>query len=226
MSRIYDNKKLEARPVHSETWPGPWEPSAFEQGSGVLLEGTLGEISRHVMLDSAGAKHRYSVLHVRPERAHRRRWDAGGRELEPNFGETRLVSTGHLFSSYKCEAKGETDRLSESELRRAVAQAKLDSVVGRHGPQGTLPFWVAEDDMDKTELELGDRIRIKTRGDSPFVFSLARVDAGTVTRCNFAGDAAAGASWTDKILGVKSGLDAPPPGAGGDGEGAADDEWD
>lgn len=59
-----------------------------------------------------------------------------------------------------------------------------------------------------------------------FVFpvSLAKVDGGTVTKCNFAGDEKAGASWTDKIMANKAeAVGAQKP--GGEGEGAEEDEW-
>lgn len=53
--------------------------------------------------------------------------------------------------------------------------------------------------------------------------SLAKVDSGTVTKCNFAGDSDAGASWTDKIMANKA--DGVGAQTGGEGEGAAEDEW-
>lgn len=54
--------------------------------------------------------------------------------------------------------------------------------------------------------------------------SLAKVDGGTVTKCNFAGDEKAGASWTDKIMANKAdaGSSQKP---GGEGDGAEEDEW-
>lgn len=45
-----------------------------------------------------------------------------------------------------------------------------------------------------------------------------------MTKCNFAGDKNAGASWTDKILANKSEADSTQK-AGGEGEGAGEDEW-
>lgn len=53
--------------------------------------------------------------------------------------------------------------------------------------------------------------------------SLAKVDGGTVTKCNFAGDEKAGASWTDKIMANKA--DAVSTQKPGQGEGADEDEW-
>ena len=53
--------------------------------------------------------------------------------------------------------------------------------------------------------------------------SLAKVDGGTVTKCNFAGDENAGASWTDKIMANKS--ETGNTNTSGEGEGAGEDEW-
>lgn len=54
--------------------------------------------------------------------------------------------------------------------------------------------------------------------------SLAKLDGGTVTKCNFAGDEKAGASWTDKIMANKADTgSAHKP--GGEGAGAEEDEW-
>lgn len=131
------------------------------------------------------------------------------------------------MSSYKLEAKGESDQVSEDQLSVLVNRPELVQITNRHRPAGSWAFWYPESHMDQTELEPGQEVRLKTRGNSPFIFSLAKVDDGTVTRCNFAGDEQAGASWTDKILANKmeagSGGSA---GRGGAGEGAEDDEWD
>lgn len=43
---------------------------------------------------------RYYVLYVRPNRIHRRKFDPKGNEIEPNFSDTRKVTTGFLMSSY------------------------------------------------------------------------------------------------------------------------------
>lgn len=58
----------------------------------------------------------------------------------------------------------------------------------------------------------------------PFVVSLAKLDAGTVTKCNFAGDQQAGATWTDNIFAKKDG-GRPMAESRGPGDGAEDAEW-
>lgn len=224
MSRIYHNTSLQNKPVHNEKVDRVWSPSAYESGEGVLLEGKLLDVSRHAISDDNGQKVRYYVLYIKPSRIHQRKFDGSGKEIEPNFSDTKKVTTGYLMSSYKTEATGTSDRLSEERLSAMVNKPELVKMTDRHRPSGTWAFWYPESEMDKTELETGQEVRLKTRGNGPFIFSLAKVDSGTVTKCNFAGDTEAGASWTDKIMANKA--DAVSSQAGGEGEAAAEDEWD
>ncbi|CAJ1057078.1 hypothetical protein PFLUV_G00104330 [Xyrichtys novacula] len=224
MSRIYHNTTLQNKPVHNEKFDGVWSPSVYESGQGVLLEGKLMDISRHTISDASNQKVRVFVLYIKPSRIHKRKFDASGKEIEPNFSDTKKVNTGFLMSSYKVEAKGESDRLSEEQLSAMVNKAELVKITDKHRPSGTVAFWYPESEMDKTDLEMGQDVRLKTRGDSPFIFSLSKVDGGTVTKCNFAGDEKAGASWTDKIMANKTGAESDQ--LRGEGDGAGEDEWD
>ena len=54
--------------------------------------------------------------------------------------------------------------------------------------------------------------------------SLAKLEAGTVTKCNFAGDGKMGASWTDNIMAQKSSEGAAVE-TREQGDGAEDEEW-
>ena len=68
------------------------------------------------------------------------------------------------------EAKGESDRLSEQQLAAMVNQAELVKITCKHTPSGgTLAFWYPEAQMENTELEVGHEVRLKTRGNSPFI---------------------------------------------------------
>ncbi|XP_028906630.1 arpin [Ornithorhynchus anatinus] len=225
MSRVYQDSALRNKAVHNVRFPGAWAPATHQGGNGVLLEGTLADISRHAISDVHGRKERYYVLHVRPSRVHRRKFDPKGNEIEPNFSDTKKVNTGFLLSSFKVEAKGTTDRLSPVELKGLVEKPDLLELTKGHTPDQAVAFWILETDMEKMELELGEEVRLKTRGDGPFIGSLAKVEAGTVTKCNFAGDREVGASWTDNIMAKKSseGAVVEPRGLG---DGAEEDEWD
>lgn len=67
------------------------------------------------------------------------------------------------------EAKGKSDRLSEDQLSALINKAELVSITDRFRPSGTWAFWYPELEMDKTELETGQEVRLKTRGNSPFI---------------------------------------------------------
>ncbi|XP_033490319.1 arpin [Epinephelus lanceolatus] len=224
MSRIYHNTSLQNKPVHTEKFDRVWSPSMYESGQGVLLEGKVLDVSRHAIIDDNNQKVRFYVLYIKPSRIHQRKFDARGKEIEPNFSDTKKVNTGFLMSSYKVEAKGESDCLSEEQLSAMVNKAELVKITEKHQPSGTWAFWYPESKMDEMELETGQDVRLKTRGNSPFIFSVAKVDSSTVTKCNFAGDEKAGASWTDKIMANKA--EAVTTQKSGEGEGAEEDEWD
>ncbi|XP_056622840.1 arpin [Triplophysa dalaica] len=225
MSRIYHNTALQNKPVHNEKLSSTWDPVIYQSGHGVILEGAVVDISRHVITDKNDRKERFNVLYIKTSRVHRRKYDSKGNEIEPNFSETRKVNTGYLMSSFKVETKGETDCLDERQLGVLVNKDELLKVTAKHCPSQTIAFWISEAEMDRTEIELGQEIRLKTKGDGPFIFSFAKLDGGTVTKCNFAGDENAGASWTDKIMANKA--DAKCTGkSSSQGEGADEDEWD
>lgn len=54
--------------------------------------------------------------------------------------------------------------------------------------------------------------------------SLAKLEAGIMTKCNFAGDRKTGASWTDNIMAQKS-SDGAAVEIREQGDGAEDEEW-
>jgi len=91
MTRVYDNKPLSALPVENVAWKVAWCPGRYQTGSGVLVEGCIRDRSRHVIVDTDGKRTRYAALYVSVRRAHRRRFDASGVEVESNFTETEKV---------------------------------------------------------------------------------------------------------------------------------------
>ncbi|KAL6031045.1 hypothetical protein STEG23_030883, partial [Scotinomys teguina] len=122
------------------------------------------------------------------------------------------------------EAKGDTDRLTLEVLKGLVNKSELLELTESLTPDQTVPFWMPESEMEVMELELGTGVRLKTRGDGPFIDSLAKLEQGTVTKCNFAGDGKTGASWTDNIMAQKfSERDTVEIREQGDG--AEDEEW-
>ncbi|XP_051846493.1 arpin-like [Antechinus flavipes] len=155
MSLIYHDSALRNKAVHSTRLPSSWDPAAHQWGNGILLEGELVDVSHHNISDASGKKERYYVLYIRPSHIHRRKFDCKGNEIEPNFSNTRKVNMGFLMSSYKVEAKGDTDRLSPTELKGLVEKPELVAVTKCHTPDQALAFWIPETEMEKIELELG-----------------------------------------------------------------------
>ncbi|XP_034880029.1 arpin isoform X1 [Mirounga angustirostris] len=175
MSRIYHDCALRNKAVRSARLPGAWDPAVHQGGNGVLLEGELVDVSRHRILDARDRKEHYYVLYIRPSRIHRRKFDPKGNEIEPNFSATRKVNTGFLMSSYKVEATGDTDRLTPDGLKALIQKSELLALTESLTPDQTVAFWMSESEMEAMDLEPGVGVRLKTRGDGPFLGRLRRV---------------------------------------------------
>lgn len=226
MSRIYHNKPLQSVPVENQSWSGQWTPAEFQSGTGVLLEGKIESRSRHFITDSKQQKMRYLVLHVRVKTAHKRKFNSKGEEIEPNMDATQKVNKGYLMSSYKVEAKGQTDHLTTPQLTSMVTKPSLTTLTQKHTPQGCLAFWMKEQELADLELVDEDIIKLRTKGDGPFIDNVGKLDTSTMEMTSMAGSGQVGASWTDKIMAVKS-HDLPNAKPGEEeNEGAGDDEWD
>lgn len=67
------------------------------------------------------------------------------------------------------DAKGDTDRLTPEALKELVNKPELLALTESLTPEQTVAFWMPESEMEALELELGAGVRLKTRGDGPFV---------------------------------------------------------
>lgn len=67
------------------------------------------------------------------------------------------------------EAKGDTDRLTVEVLKGLVNKPELLELTESLTPDQTVAFWMPESEMEAMELELGTGVRLKTRGDGPFI---------------------------------------------------------
>lgn len=65
------------------------------------------------------------------------------------------------------EAKGTPDILDFAEVRQRIQTALFDLVPPAHA--GTLCFWGEESTYDHVEVDYGQGVRLKTKGDSPFL---------------------------------------------------------
>lgn len=225
MSRIYDDQKLQNLPLVNKTWTSVWNTDKWtKQGEGVLVEGVVQERHHLCVSDSSSTKTRYYVLQVKPSQSHHRKFDASGQEIEPNFSQTTKVSTGYLNSSYKTEAKGKTDQLSDAELSAIVTIRDLEPLTKGLTLPGSVLLWLPEASAQSLEIQCGMGFRFKTHGNTPFICSLTKLEGQWSTVANFAGGEAVGASWTDKVMAVKA--QAPTTADSTADDVIGDDEWD
>eukprot|EP00048_Salpingoeca_helianthica_P017273 m.236383 g.236383 ORF g.236383 m.236383 type:complete len:221 (-) comp20587_c0_seq1:66-728(-) len=220
MSRIYHDQALQSPSTHNVAWPSAWTGAG--EGDGMIVEIVVRGKSKAVVTDSRGEKSRHIIIHGEVQTAYQRRFE-GGREVDVAALQTQKVRTGFLNSSYKDE-KVRNDLLTAEEVRGRVRgfAARLP----RAGSLGQVDFWGTEEMLKDLDIENGTRYRLKTRGDSPFIETLLKMDVEPVVKAaNQAGDKAAGDSWTTKIMAQKapSGPAALPQ---DNLEGVGDDEWD
>ncbi|GCB82992.1 hypothetical protein scyTo_0024032, partial [Scyliorhinus torazame] len=74
-----------------------------------------------------------------------------------------------MLARPEVEAKGQTDKISVDELKSLINKPELLRISEKHTPDQSLAFWIPEREMENIELEIGDGLRLKTRGDSPFI---------------------------------------------------------
>lgn len=225
MSRICDDVKLQNLPTINKSWPAAWESTSWmKKGDGALIEGSVQNKHRVCITDRTDKKTRFFILSVKVSRAHRRKFDASGKEVEPNFSQMTKVSTGFLNSSYKVEAKGKTDLLTEEELSSMITVPELASLTKEMTTADTQLLWLPEASAESVEIECGTVFRFKTQDNSPFICSMSRQEGQWSTAANYAGGEKLGDSWTDKVMALKG---AAPAGASHTGDDVVgDDEWD
>ncbi|KAL4238960.1 AP-3 complex subunit sigma-2 [Mactra antiquata] len=222
MSRIYDNQPLRNLPLVNIEIGDTWKQSKFCCGAGVLFEGCIQTRSHFMICDKDKHKSQYFILFIKITKAHQRKYDDSGNEIEPNFSETKKVSTGFLNSSYNVEARGQTDRLDIQQAKDIINKPELTCYTSKYGTPELAAIWLHHEQLGGLEFESGDNIRVKTNGDGPFIFSISKIDDVSSKVSNYAGGENVGASWTDKIMDIKSDV----PGSMKEAEGVDDDEWD
>ena len=90
--------------------------------------------------------------------------------LKPSLGATVALGLTLLCCvPAEVDAKGETDRLTHEALKALVNKPELLALTESLTPEQTVAFWMPESEMEALELELGVGVRLKTRGDSPFL---------------------------------------------------------
>lgn len=228
---LYDNKPLESIPVSPVRWEKRWEPEQvfrLQSTAGIIVEGTLHGRLRFSVTDpfSGSQKWRYVVLHIEMSKAFKRKFDAtSGKEIEPNYGKDKKVSTGYLMSSYKTSAAQDSDKINTNEAKKITTVSELEKLTENKLPERgntSQAFWCKEKDLEKIELLQGDHVRLKTKGEGPFIEFIVKLDDESSTVTNYTGGEGAGSSWTDKVMSFKGQQET----AQEEGDGAGDDEWD
>ncbi|XP_020623563.1 arpin-like [Orbicella faveolata] len=229
---LYDNKPLESIPVTPVRWEKRWEPEELfrsQRPGGVIIEGNIHGQLRFSVTDpfSGSQKWRYVVLHVEISKALKRKFDSSsGKEIEPNYGKDKKVSTGYLMSSYKTSAAGDSDKINPAEAKKMTTVAELSRLTENKlhdsGKNASQAFWCEEKYIDKMELLQGDHVRLKTKGEGPFIEFIVKLEDSSATATNYTGGEGAGSSWTDKVMSFKGRQEIPQDEVAE----ADDDEWD
>lgn len=206
---LYDNKALTTLPVKTTVWKGGWEEGVIFKkngGVGLIIEGRIRGKSRHNIV--VGNSHnRYLTLHVEVVKATKRRFDQHGKEIEPDFGSHKKVNTGYLSSSYKTVQKEGDDIISAA---KCVDLLKLTELFNLNREKLTnlnfvnlTSIWCAEKELEGRELDDGASVRLRTKGDGPYLESIVCLDEEKISKTSYSTGETVGGSWTDKVLNVK-----------------------
>lgn len=85
------------------------------------------------------------------------------------------------------EAKGDTDSLSPEALKGLVNKPELLALTESLTPDQTVAFWMPESEMEAMELEIGAGVRLKTRGDGPFLGEQGSLHCGLMLPYDLSG---------------------------------------
>jgi len=202
-----------------------WNPSEWiTPESGVLLEGKIKGRYRHTLTDSKNQKYRYTIITLEMTSAYRREFGADGNEIAIMQGKSKKISTGFLQSSYKEIQVEESGKLTAAQVREMIGKTPLASL-GQPTSGETFEIWGEEDTMEKIDFFRDEPIRVKTRGNTPLVEFIGKIDEKNATISNFGGDQTSG-TWTDKLMSNKGKSDSKAALPQDKLEGVADSEWD
>lgn len=176
---LYDDKAINK--VLNVKWQEKWsEDSVFrmKQGNGFVVEGRVKAKFKVAINESSSGKivGRYSLLHLEFTRAYKRSFDNSGREIEPWKSATMKVNTGHLMSSYKT-VDVETSAIGLQDLMVLLNISELDG----HLPKletNTVQVFYNEGSLGNIEVCVGEKFRLKTKGNGPYVEYISRLDEG------------------------------------------------
>eukprot|EP01104_Vermistella_antarctica_P002692 TRINITY_DN12909_c0_g1_i1.p1 TRINITY_DN12909_c0_g1~~TRINITY_DN12909_c0_g1_i1.p1 ORF type:complete len:229 (-),score=53.77 TRINITY_DN12909_c0_g1_i1:57-743(-) len=216
-------------PATTSKWlGGKWNTPDTYEGDGFSLEGKLVQVRNHSVADTTQRHTRYVAVVVDVTSA-RRRTFKDGEEVETQFDKHHLVGKGYL-NKYDEKEVVDPHRVGNDALlavgggAHAIPDGLFDAGRSKLHPavSGRFEFWCLPDTVKHIKLTLGEVVKLKTRGDTIFVFSIA---PKTIRASNYAGEDVLG-NWTDKIAAGKEVEEDAKPLPGDEKQGCDDDEWD
>ena len=173
--------------IFNINWKGKWQEETifrFKQGMGATIEGKVQEKSRISITDPISGKktHHYTVVDLAFVRAYKRTFDDNGVEIEPWKSATKKVNTGYLMSSYKT-VDIETSAISLRDLLELVKVSEFDGYLEKPKANNVRVF-CNENSLGNLEVNITENIRLKTKGNGPYVEYIARLDEGNCAVIN------------------------------------------
>jgi len=210
-------------------WSGTWPPQT--QGKGFVLEGIIEDVNNHTV-QLGNSYFNYVAVTVRLEGARKRNFDDKGVEVEAAFIREK-INTKNYLNKHEHTAAYDPFETSVPELcniigngNGALPNGYLDQKTRQLHPHENKCFmlWGDSKTTKPRDLKKGSKIRAKTKGDSIFIESLAKLGEGgkLVEGANFTGQNVVG-SWTDSIGEKKVEHKGPIPGQNL--QGVDESEW-
>eukprot|EP01117_Protostelium_nocturnum_P015867 TRINITY_DN618_c0_g3_i1.p1 TRINITY_DN618_c0_g3~~TRINITY_DN618_c0_g3_i1.p1 ORF type:complete len:225 (-),score=94.05 TRINITY_DN618_c0_g3_i1:102-776(-) len=214
-------------PTTNSVWNGGnWPPSS--SGTGFTVAGKIIEIRNHHVQEGSNRKfHRYVALVVEKTAARKRQYNKNGVELETNWSSEKLEKTGFL-NIYDHKEAEDPAAVSSDELYELTKRYYDENKDELHPRQlNRFEFWGPSMEMKSKELKKGDRIQLKTKGDSIFIESCVTDSTKQVKSQSYSGEEVLD-NWTHKLNDKPNAnsKNAAKPIPGEELQGAADEEWD
>ena len=167
--------------VLNMTWKEKWEEEKVfqqEKGPGITIDGKVKDTLRISITEPTSSKisHQYAVINLEVSKAYKRSFDDFGVEIEPWKPATKKVNTGYLMLSYKT-VQLETSLSTLQDLLVLVYLPEFDGHLPKLQPN-TIQVFCNNNSLGKIELSSGEIVRLKTKGDGPYVEYIARIDEG------------------------------------------------
>ncbi|PRP74144.1 hypothetical protein PROFUN_06469 [Planoprotostelium fungivorum] len=199
-----------------------WPPA--KKGTGFLVLGKINDIRNHHVQDSSKKFHRYLAVTVSVDGIRKRQYNKNGDELETNFNAEKVEKKGFL-NKYDHKDNDDPSMVSFDQFRQLAGKPYFDYSSVHPAAPGVFEFWGPVADMKSRDLKKGDKIQIKTIGDTTLIESCA--NESKVAGSSYGGEDVLG-GWTSKMNAKPNanttGGDKPLPGS--QLEGVADEEWD